>query len=102
FSNSVIFDKIVCGVSFRLPHGIPIFDYSVSDAMRISFLSHYCLLLSFSQHDCGMAHSLFNTISSTLCSRSDSLHCWSIICVAFLYIKVFCMHSVVVFSVCNC
>ena len=43
-----------------------------------------------------MAHSLLDAISSTLCSRSDSLHCRSFVCVALLNVEIFSLHSVVV------
>ena len=39
---------------------------------------------------------------AALCTRMNSLHCWSLICVALCYIKVFCLHSVIVLSVSDC
>ena len=46
--------------------------------------------------------SLLDSVSSTLCSRLNSLHCRSLICIACCNIKVVCVHSVVVLSVCYC
>ena len=42
--------------------------------------------LSYARVSVQKAHSLFDSISSTLCSWMDSLHCWSLVSVAFFYI----------------
>ena len=76
--------------------------YRMERTSEFNFLSHNCLLLFLVQHDSDVAHSLFDSVSSTLCSRFYSLHNRSLRCVALLHIQVLCVHSVVVLSVCDC
>ena len=47
-----------------------------------------------------MAHSLFDSVSSTLCSRSDSLHCWSFVCISLCNVQILSIHAVSVQKAC--
>ena len=120
----VVFNQIVSEIFFCVPFGIPVFDNANSQTMRINFLSHLNLLsvlqetsisksrsgnaqsahpeLSFIEYYSDMAHSLFDSVSSTLCSWLNSLHCWSLVCIALFDIKFAWVHTIVVFSICCC